>query len=109
VAISAGLVGSQFGLRTPLGQHTAVPPQQAQPPVAELFSNAIEFDSGQATALRRAQIGEAMVNYSARGGHRGSVPWPGRGRSQRARNPIGRLAGDGNQRFPRNPSAGAKR
>jgi len=47
--------GIQFGLRTPLRQHTAVPHQQAQPPVAELFSDAIEFDSGQATTLRRTQ------------------------------------------------------
>ena len=47
--------GIQFGLRTPLRQHTAVPHQQAQPPVAELFSDAIEFDSGQETTLRRTQ------------------------------------------------------
>jgi hypothetical protein len=32
----------------------------------------------------------AMLEDGARGGYRGSIPWPGRGRSQRTRDPIGR-------------------
>lgn len=30
-----------------------------------------------------------MLKHSARGGYRGSIPWPGRGRSQHTRDPIG--------------------
>jgi hypothetical protein len=31
-----------------------------------------------------------MVNHSARGSYRGSILWPGRGRSQSTQDPIGR-------------------
>ena len=34
--------------------------------------------------------GEARLEHGARGGYRGRIPWPGRGRSQRTRDPIGR-------------------
>ena len=30
-----------------------------------------------------------MLKHVARGGYHGSIPWPGRGRSQRTRDPIG--------------------
>jgi tetratricopeptide (TPR) repeat protein len=33
---------------------------------------------------------EVMLEHSARAGYRGSIPWPGRGRSQRTRDPISR-------------------
>src|SRR5208337_2454498 len=34
--------------------------------------------------------GKAMLKHGVRSGYRGSIPWPGRGRSQRTRDPIGR-------------------
>ena len=49
-----------------------------------------------------------MLKHGARGGYRGSIPWPGRGRSQRTRDPIGRWAqARSYQHFRRIPSAGA--
>jgi hypothetical protein len=48
-----------------------------------------------------------VLKHSARRGYRGSIPWPGRGRSQRTRDPIGRRhEAKTYQRFRRIPSAG---
>ena len=49
-----------------------------------------------------------MLKHSARDGYRGSIPWPGRGRSQRTRDPIGRChLAKSYQQFHRIPPAGA--
>ncbi len=49
-----------------------------------------------------------MLKHGAHGGYPGSTPWPGRGRSQRTRDPIGRCAqANSHLHFGRIPSAGA--
>ena len=95
--VSTGLKGNQFRRfggshsdeKVAFG-HTNVPagrtrelPQHSKPGKFRPKINASNYPPAHPTR-------EAMLKHSARGGYRGSIPWPGRGRSQRTRDPIGR-------------------
>ena len=62
---------------------TGEPPPHSKPGKFRPNINASNYPPAHPT-------GEAMLKHGARGGYRGSIPWPGRGRSQRTRDPIGR-------------------
>ena len=82
------------------GVHMNLPPN-SRPGKFRLHINASNYPPAHPT-------GEAILKHGARGGYRGSIPWPGRGRSQRTRDPIGRVTKRKATAFRRIPSGGAQ-
>jgi hypothetical protein len=95
--VSIGLKGDQFHRfggshsdeKVALG-HTNVPAGRTGGPPPHSKPDKFRPNINPSNYPPAHPTGEAILKYDARGGYRGSIPWPGRGRSQRTRDPSGR-------------------
>ena len=80
--------GNQLRQDGPSGNTSPPPLQQAQPLVTEPFPRYDSVSVRTSSYPPAHSTGAVMMKHSARCGYHGSIPWPGRGRSQRTRDPY---------------------